>query len=570
MITEDLSVYYPTTEVQALKDVNLKIGRGEAVLILGRTGAGKTTLLLTLSKIIPNYVTAHVKGKVFINGIDIAEEEPENLAKHISIVMQDPSMQIISLTVFDEVIFGPLNLGYSYEEIMKRAEDSMKATRLIGLETRNPRELSGGQQQAVIIASILAMGSDIISLDEPISMLDPIGKTLVLSTLKNLKAMGKTVLITESGSDLEYVINSGLIDRIILLKKGRVIADGPPHEILSREDVLKESEVNPPQVTELFFKLGKKLSEAVVRPITVEEALRAMSNWTFKAPRRSVKSTPAETRRAIISVKNVEFIYPNGVKALKGVDLEVYDGVVQAIIGQNGSGKTTLAKILVGLLKPSNQDSEVIVDGMDIKNMRLEDIIKKINYVFQNPAEQLFCDTVIEELVYGPKTLGVPEDQIKERLNKIIKLFDLEGKLNRYIISLTQGEKRMVAVASIAMLKPKILIVDEVTGGLDMLDARRLLNALMKLKQEEGLTIIMITHDMRVVAEYADQVAVMSDGKMVCAGTPREVFGRRIEELKKLSLIPPQITLLANELNKIHSNIPKDILSIDEFIECVG
>ena len=570
MITEDLSVYYPTTEVQALKDVNLKIGRGEAVLILGRTGAGKTTLLLTLSKIIPNYVTAHVKGKVFINGIDIAEEEPENLAKHISIVMQDPSMQIISLTVFDEVIFGPLNLGYSYEEIMKRAEDSMKATRLIGLETRNPRELSGGQQQAVIIASILAMGSDIISLDEPISMLDPIGKTLVLSTLKNLKAMGKTVLITESGSDLEYVINSGLIDRIILLKKGRVMADGPPHEILSKEDVLKESEVNPPQVTELFFKLGKKLSEAVVRPITVEEALRAMSNWTFKAPRRSVKSTPAETRRAIISVKNVEFIYPNGVKALKGVDLEVYDGVVQAIIGQNGSGKTTLAKILVGLLKPSNQDSEVIVDGMDIKNMRLEDIIKKINYVFQNPAEQLFCDTVIEELVYGPKTLGVPEDQIKERLNKIIKLFDLEGKLNRYIISLTQGEKRMVAVASIAMLKPKILIVDEVTGGLDMLDARRLLNALMKLKQEEGLTIIMITHDMRVVAEYADQVAVMSDGKMVCAGTPREVFGRRIEELKKLSLIPPQITLLANELNKIHSNIPKDILSIDEFIECVG
>ena len=334
--------------------------------------------------------------------------------------------------------------------------------------------------------------------------------------------------------------------------------------------MLKESEVSPPQVTELFFKLGKKLGETGVRPITVEEALRAMSNWTFKAPRRSVKSTPAETRRAIISVKNVEFIYPNGVKALKGVNLEVYDGVVQAIIGQNGSGKTTLAKILVGLLKPTNQDSEVIVDGMDIRNMQLEDIIKKINYVFQNPAEQLFCDTVIEELVYGPKTLGVPEDQIKERLNKIVKLFDLEGKLNKYIISLTQGEKRMVAVASIAMLKPKILIVDEVTGGLDMLDARRLLNALMKLKQEEGLTIIMITHDMRVVAEYADQVAVMSDGKIVCAGTPREVFGRRIEELKKLSLIPPQITVLANELNKIHSCIPKDILSIDEFLECVG
>ena len=570
MITEDLSVYYPTTEVQALRNVNLKIRKGEAVLILGRTGAGKTTLLLTLSKIIPNYVTAHVKGKVFVNGIDIAEEEPENLAKHISIVMQDPSMQIISLTVFDEVIFGPLNLGYSYEEIMKRAEDSMRATRLTGLETRNPRELSGGQQQAVIIASILAMGSDIISLDEPISMLDPIGKTLVLSTLKNLKAMGKTVLITESGSDLEYVINSGLIDRIILLKKGEVVADGPPHEILSREDVLRESEVNPPQVTELFMKLGRGLSEDGVRPITVEEALRAMSNWTFKAPRRSVKSTPAETRRAIISVKNVEFIYPNGVKALKGVNLEVYDGVVQAIIGQNGSGKTTLAKILVGLLKPTNQDSEVIVDGMDIRNMQLEDIIKKINYVFQNPAEQLFCDTVIEELVYGPKTLGVPEDQIKERLNKIVKLFNLEGKLNKYIISLTQGEKRMVAVASIAMLKPKILIVDEVTGGLDMLDARRLLNALMKLKQEEGLTIIMITHDMRVVAEYADQVAVMSDGKIVCAGTPREIFGRRIEELKKLSLIPPQITVLANELNKIHSYIPKDILSIDEFIECVG
>lgn len=570
MITEDLSVYYPTTEVQALRNVNLKIRKGEAVLILGRTGAGKTTLLLTLSKIIPNYVTAHVKGKVFVNGIDIAEEEPENLAKHISIVMQDPSMQIISLTVFDEVIFGPLNLGYSYEEIMKRAEDSMRATRLTGLETRNPRELSGGQQQAVIIASILAMGSDIISLDEPISMLDPIGKTLVLSTLKNLKAMGKTVLITESGSDLEYVINSGLIDRIILLKKGEVVADGPPHEILSREDVLRESEVNPPQVTELFMKLGRGLSEDGVRPITVEEALRAMSNWTFKAPRRSVKSTPAETRRAIISVKNVEFIYPNGVKALKGVNLEVYDGVVQAIIGQNGSGKTTLAKILVGLLKPTNQDSEVIVDGMDIRNMQLEDIIKKINYVFQNPAEQLFCDTVIEELVYGPKTLGVPEDQIKERLNKIVKLFDLEGKLNKYIISLTQGEKRMVAVASIAMLKPKILIVDEVTGGLDMLDARRLLNALMKLKQEEGLTIIMITHDMRVVAEYADQVAVMSDGKIVCAGTPREIFGRRIEELKKLSLIPPQITVLANELNKIHSCIPRDILSIDEFLECVG
>jgi energy-coupling factor transport system ATP-binding protein len=390
--------------------------------------------------------------------------------------------------------------------------------------------------------------------------------------LSSARASGKTILLTESGSDLEYVINSGLIDKVILLEKGRVVAEGMPYEILSREDLLERCGIEPPGVTKLFFELKKRFSDIKTIPVTVEEALKIMESWKFKLPEK-ICPPPRfklyKDRETIVLAKNVEFIYPSGVKALSGVDLEVREGSVVAIVGQNGSGKTTLAKILVGLYKPSNPGAKVIVDGIDLRNAPLDEVIKRINYVFQNPADQLFCDTVIEELTYGPRMLGMSEDWIKDRLNKIVKLFNLEDRLDSYIMSLTQGEKRLVAVASIAMLKPKVMIVDEVTGGLDMPDARKLLGALMRLNSEEGLTLMMITHDMRIAAEYSDQVVVMSNGRVVSAGTPREVFGKEIDMLKELSLMPPQITLLAYELSKRHREIPRDILSVDEFIEYI-
>lgn len=568
VVIEDLTVYYPITDVTALNNVTLRIRCGEAVLVLGRTGAGKTTLLLALSKIIPLYVGAKISGRIIINGIDVRDESPENLARYISLVMQEPSSQIVSLTVFDEVSFGPMNLGFPVQQIKKNVNYALKVTRLNGLEDRNPRELSGGQQQSVIIASILAMGSNVISMDEPISMLDPIGKTMILNAVKELKKEGKTIIMTESGSDLEYILNEGFIDRIVLLDEGKVVADGSPYEILSRKGLLESCGITSPQVTQLYFRIRDRVRGWDRPPITIDEVLKIAEAFKFRAPKK-VFMRPFEGGDIIVHASNIHYTYPNGVVALRGASIDVFRGTFHAIIGQNGSGKSTLAKSLVGLYKPSNTDAEVIVDGVNVKTAPLEEVVKIANYVFQNPGDQLFCDTVKEELLYGPITLGMSEDWIEKRLKKVAELFGLGEMLDEYIMGLTQGEKRRVATASIAMLKPRVMIVDEITGGLDMVESRRLLNALLRLKHEERTTVVFITHDMRIVAEYADIVSVMNNGKVIMTGTPREVFGREIETLKKLSLLPPQTAILSYELNKRHPEVPRGLLFLDELVECV-
>ncbi|MCD6513845.1 MAG: ATP-binding cassette domain-containing protein [Candidatus Odinarchaeota archaeon] len=574
----DFSFTYLGRKKPALKNINLKINKGESVAIIGPIGAGKSTLLKALNGLVPYEFPGKREGELYINGIDVSKKTISELAQHVGIVLENPATQTFALTVMEDVAFGPSNLGLDKEEILRRVDFALEATRLKGLERRNPNELSGGQQQSLAIAGIMAMQPDIIALDEPLSMLDPVGKYQVLEVIKSItKQRNMTLIITESGPDIEVI--PYFVNRVILMNNGEVLLDGPTDEVLSNELVEKVG-VKLPQVTDLAFEMRKRISPNIKVPVTLEEAIEilrslGMNSNNIKVTEKfknkidselkSYKSIITSTEKPAILVKNLSFTYEGGVQALKDISLKIMPGEMVGLIGQNGSGKTTLALNIVGLLKSNDPNSVVLVDGLDVKTTPLKQIITHVNYVFQNPDNQLFSKTVYEEMAYGPKMLGFPEDVIESRIDEMLKLFGLEDYKEDYIIGLPRNIKTILAIASIFTIKPKHIIIDEPTTGLDSESSKRVMEVLKHLNQQ-GHTIIIITHDMKLVAEFCKRVIVMYEGRILLDGPTRLVFSRK-DVLEKAFIKPPQIAQLGFQFLGDSDNIA--ILTIEEMIEFI-
>jgi len=564
---KNVTFTYLRKKTPAIKNINLSVDEGEFVVIIGPLGAGKSTLLRCLNGLVPHHFPGRLKGDVIVDGLNTKEHLITELAAHVGLVLDDPSIQIFGLSVEDDVAFGPINLGFELDEIERRMEYALKVLRLKGLEKRHPRELSGGQQQRVAIAGVLAMRPKIIALDEPISMLDPIGKSEVLTAIRELnREYGITCLISESGSDLEDVCS--LATRVIIMDKGEILMDASPEEALS-SGLTEKIGVGIPQVTELYLKLKERGIVNGVKPfVRVEDAAKTIREL-ITSGKLKVLAAKAEEEveerkgRRIIKVRNLRFTYPTGVEALKGVDLDVYEGELVGLIGQNGSGKTTLSLNLVGVYKPTNEDAEIIVDDIDVVKSRPQDLIKHINYVFQNPDWQLFSANVEEEVSFALKMMDLPPDEIKARVQKVLSELGIEKYAKAQIVDLTRDLRTLVAIASILVLEPKVLIIDEPTGGLDRKGADELMSVLKRLCFEEGRTIIIITHDMKLVAENCSRVVVMRDGKIMLDGTPSYVFAHE-KELTEAFLKPPQITQLSYRLSDL--GIPETTLHVNEFL----
>lgn len=565
---KNLTVTYLRKKEPALKNISFKVGEGEFIGLLGPLRAGKTTLLYTLVGIIPHTVPAKVQGTVNVDEKNPFEHTVAEMVASIGLVIDDPTVQVFNLTVEDDIAFGPLNLGMPEDEIKRNVEYALRATRLRGLEKRHPKELSGGQQQALSIASVLSMRPKILALDEPISMLDPIGKSIVLSAVKELnREYGIMCIIAESGSDLEEVLN--MVTRVIVLNNGEVLVDGDP-KLAVEDGLLEKIGVGLPQVSELFLKLKKKLPDLEV-PVTLEEAVELLRGYINEGivkirPRKQSKtatSSRSKSGKEYIRISNLHFTYPNGVKALNGVDLTLREGELVGIIGQNGSGKTTLSFCIVGVYKPTNPDAEVVVDGVDVTKSSITEIIQKVNYIFQNPDAMLFSKDVYEEVSFGPRMLEYDEKDIKRLVEDVLKFLGLEEYKHTLIVNLPRYLRTMVGLASVLVLKPRILIVDEPTNGLDRRESIKLMKGLREL-MKEGITFAIITHDMRLVSEFCDRVIVMNKGQVLLDGTPREVFSKH-EVLEKVSLKPPQITQLAVALKNL--GFAEDTLTVEEFLE---
>ena len=567
---KDFSFRYLHQKGKALEDITLDIEGGSVIGILGPAGAGKSTLVKALNGLVPSVDIGYQDGDVIVEGLNTRDYEVNHMARHVCLVLQNPEIQIFLTRVRDDIAFGPANLGIPRKEVFERVDKALEDTELVSMADRNPNDLSGGEQQALAIAGVLAMEPTVMAFDEPISMLDPIGKEHVMYLIRQVTEIRKTTSVTtESGADIEALAEG--VDEIILLDDGKLIMRGTPREILV-SDAVFEAGVGRPQVTELILELINRDHQFDQVPITLAEAheiirqkLSTLGITSIERPPSYALNDNPQFGETVLRVENIHHWYNEEVHALKGISFDIQQGQIIGIIGQNGSGKTTLARHLVGLLKPTNEDAILEVKGQNILDMKIDQIIKMVNYVFQNPDDQLFAETIWDEVEFAPKMMELDEEETKQLTEEALEVFNLTPYRKRYVLGLDEDLKTYLAITSILPLKPDIIFIDEPTTGLDTRGEAMMMESLNRLRDEQGKTIIIITHNMKTIGNHCDRVLVMSQGELILDGKTRDIFVQD-EELLKADIRPPQITRLGQLLAE-EFNCPRDILTVEEFIE---
>jgi len=562
---EGLSYTYPRSESPALKNINLKVKEGERLLITGPSGAGKTTLCQCISGAIPHFFRGKMRGKVVTLDMNTFDYDLPTLCFYVGQVFQDPSSQLVCPTVEDEIAFGLENYGISPEEIRKRVDACMEDARLTKYVDRNPHTLSGGEKQACILSSIMAMRPKIYLLDEPTSNLDPYGSEHMLELIVNLaKSENITMIIVEHKIE-ELALQ---VDRMIVMNEGEIIQEGDPRECLEIDAKrMRNIGIRPPQASLLASDLRDRGVRINQIPITTEEAVETLSSILKikKRENNTLRDNPdlveKQATDLIIETQDLSFIYPTGtIEALNGVNLKINQGEFISILGQNGSGKTTLTKHFNGILQPTQ--GKVFINGVDTTTATISDLARIVGYCYQNPNHQICCPSVLEEIEFGPKNLKIPKEDREQRITQITRELKLEDVLEANPFSLSLGDKLRVTVASIIAMEPQVVIVDEPTTGQDYRGGREMMEMMNTLNQK-GVTIVVITHDMNIAAEYTERVVLMKEGRIIADGPTKEIFSQA-EVLRKTFLKPPQITRIGQAMTAY--GIPPDVLSIDEML----
>ena len=548
----DLTFYYGDASRPALQDVNLDIEDGEFVLVTGPSGCGKTSLCRCLNGLIPHFYGGEIAGGLEVQGLDVMRHTTRDLATRVGMVFQDPENQLVSMDVQREVAFGLENLAFPRDVMAKRVEEALDTLGISGLRHRQVHELSGGEKQKVVISSVLALHPDVLVLDEPTSELDPKGAEDVLSIVRRLNdELGITVILVEHR--LDRVVH--LVDRMIVMDEGKIIADGNPRAVLSNGDITSIGAGVPPIV-----RIVQRLRDNGVNvdniPLTVKEG-RAMLKDIFMGARGSTLSQAesADNGRPVIEIDKLWHAYPEGITALKNVNLRICEGEFVAVMGRNASGKTTLVKHINGLLQPTK--GKVIVSGIDTRRATIAQLSRKVGFIFQNPNDHIFADTVEEEIAFILKNLGFDSGEIAARIDEMLEMFALKEFRKRYPRSLSGGERQRVAMASVLVARPRVLILDEPTRGMDY----RLKSELMRFLngyREKGNTVVLVTHDVETVAEHADRVVLLSEGGVVVDGNKRDVLSRAL-------FFSPQINRLVQAFEKY--GVPNNILTVDEALD---
>ena len=554
---KDLQFRYRGEKKLALDGITLDIPKGEFLVIMGASEAGKSTLAASLNGLIPHYMRGPIKGDVVVLGRNTKEFTVPQLAEDVGIVFQDFEAQLFSTNVELEIAFGPENFGITREEIKQRIDENLKYVGLEEFRNRPPFTLSGGQKQKLAIASVLAMQPKILVMDEPTTDLDPISKQGIFEITNKLRQSDDITLIVVE-HETEEILNA---DRIVLIQDGKIIRFGPVREILQEVETLEELGVMPLGIP-MFF---KKVNPSSQLPLTPDEGVEAFKKANLKISEEKFEDMLAEEdtisrqfSTPIIQCKDLEHTYPNGVRALRGINLEINKGEMIAIIGQNGSGKTTLVKHFNGLLMPTSGD--LMVNGMPTSDQGIFKLGQSVGYVFQNPDHQIFSEFVFDEVAFSPRLRNVPEDEVKERVSEALEAVGLAGYEQEDPFSLTKSGRQRVAVASVLTIQPEVLILDEPTTGLDYKEQRSMMDMVKRLN-ERGSTTIFVTHHMWVVAEYAKRVLVLHKGKIILDDQTRKVFSQE-EKLANSFLRLPEIIRLSNRMGKT-------LLSVDEFKYCL-
>ncbi len=560
---KDLHFKYIGRKAEALSGINLHILDGETVLLLGPSGSGKSSLALTLNGLIPHIVGGRMAGKVRVAGLDSGETAVAQLAQQVGILFQDPEAQFVTMTVEEEIAFGLENLRVPPEEMNDRIQQTLDQVDIGHYRRRRVDALSGGEKQRLALAALLAMRPRILVFDEPTANLDPVGTRQVFETIARLKETGQfTILIIEHKlDDLMH-----LIDRVIALTAdGKILADGKPQELFGEQaDAFLQHGIWMPQTALLAHRLRARGVEMLPFPTTLAQAERAFlqGSYTF-SPNGHKPPALFDNEPPAVEVRDLSFSYGE-TTVLKNINLRVPKGDFLAIVGANGAGKTTLAQHLIDVLHPPN--GRVLLDGNDVTKISSRELIRRIGYVFQNPEHQLITNSVADEVGFGLRVMGLAEDEINGRVTAFLTQFGLLKLARANPFTLSHGEKRRLSVATMLAAGQKTLILDEPTFGQDQRNAGALMQLLNDL-HAAGRTVIIITHDMTLVAEYARHVAVMAAGKLLFHGATAAVFAQP-ELLAQARLTLPPLAELSGRL-ALHNAKWDGLHTVEQFLGAV-
>ena len=588
-------------EAFALSGASAQIERGEFVCILGGNGSGKSTLAKHL-----NALLVPDKGRVEVCGMDTSERQHTYaIRQSAGMVFQNPDDQLVASLVEDDVAFGPENLGVPTAELRQRVTQRLEDVGLSGFEKHETHALSGGQKQRVAIAGALAMNPEILILDEASAMLDPRGRKGLMRVVRSLNDQGMTVVMIT-----HFMEEAALADRVIVLDEGKVARVGTPQEVLVDVDALSALNLEVPFAAELSQAL-RRAGVPVAAAVTEEELAKSVfslfGSRVAKAcggegegaePRSTgdevaSQGSPAEAPAggdALIQLEGVSFTYdaaearrqrktgkkpvpkqakwgnsPEALWALDNVTLEVRKGEFLGIAGHTGSGKSTLIQHMNGILHPTN--GRVVAFGRDVAEKgAANDVRGRVGVVFQYPENQLFAATVAEDVAFGPRNLGLSEEEVSARVERSLRTVGLDPKeiAARSPFELSGGQQRRAAFAGVLAMEPEVLVLDEPAAGLDPKARKSFLDMVSHL-HEEGLTVVMVSHKMDDLANLCDRVAVMSEGKLLMEGTPAEVFSRAAE-LTAVGLATTSPEHFANLLREGGLAVPQEGLATEDSI----
>ena len=532
---KDFSFQYKAQSEPTLKNLNLTIYKGEKVLIVGPSGSGKSTIGQCLNGIIPNIYKGTSSGQFLIQGneaFDLSIYEKSHL---VSTVLQDTDGQFIGLSVAEDLAFALENDMVDLGTMKERVQSWAERLDLMKLLDHRPQDLSGGQKQRVSLAGVLIDESPILLFDEPLANLDPKSGQDIIDLIDQIhEEQGTTTIIIEHR--LEDVLYRP-VDRVILINQGQVLFNGQPDELL-RTTLLAENGIREPLYLTTLRQLGQDIDQL--------EHLDRLEDIELTGVNRSIpEATFTKTGEAeeLLKLEQISFAYQENHPILKNISLSIPKGQRLAIVGKNGAGKSTLAKAICGFITTEGQYTS---RGEDIKQESVKERAERVGYVLQNPNQMISTNMIFDEVALGLRLRGVAEEDIKERVYQALKTCGLYEFRKWPISALSYGQKKRVTIASILVLGPEILVLDEPTAGQDQRNYTDIMEFLDSL-QEKGHTIVMITHDMQLMLDYSDRALVVSDGQILADLSPAELFTHP-DILQEANLKETSIFALANRL----------------------
>ncbi len=516
---KDFTFQYRAQSEATLRNINLRIEKGQKVMIAGPSGSGKSTIGHCINGLIPHYYKGNVEGELYINGKNAADMDIFELSKHVGTVLQDSDCQFVGMTVAEDIAFALENDLTPQSEMKERVARTAK---LVGIDAHlksHPQELSGGQKQRVSLAGVLVDDVSILLFDEPLANLDPATGKNAIELIDDLtKESDVTVIIIEHR--VEDVLWRKM-DRIVLMNEGEIIRDDTPDNILA-SGILRDSGIREPlYVTALSYAgvtITPKMHPDNLKDMELMPFRDKLQEWT-----RSV--APAEAPALgdeILSFRDISFAYnENARQVLNDISFSIRRGEMSAIVGKNGAGKSTLCKLICGFIKPLS--GQILIEGKDAAQESIFERAKTVGYVMQNPNQMISKPMIREEVGLGLELLGREQAEIDSRVDEVLKICGLYPFRNWPVSALSYGQKKRVTIASILVMEPQLLLLDEPTAGQDFRHYTEIMTFLLSLRKR-GFTILMVTHDMHLMLEYAQRAIVLADGHLICDETPEQVL----------------------------------------------